>query len=97
MHYAFPYPDFPPIDIPEENLMGAFPPSILEIEKTEEEIIKEAMFHPVGSAPLDRMLTGKENVLMVVDDDTRSTPAHEFSGVFVEVHSSIRFPQTITF
>lgn len=77
MRYVFPYPDFPPIDIPEENLMGVFSPSILEVEKTEEEIIERAIFHPVGSAPLDRMLTGKENVLMVVDDYTRTTPVQK--------------------
>lgn len=84
MHYIFPYSDFPSIDIPEENLMGIFSPSILAIEKTEEEIIQEAISHPVGSTPLDRMLTGKENVLMVVDDYTRSTPVQKILPLLIK-------------
>lgn len=51
MKYLFPYPDFGPMEIPEGNLMGVFSPSVLEVEKTEEAIIEEALSHPIGINP----------------------------------------------
>jgi nickel-dependent lactate racemase len=77
MRHVFPYPEFPSIEIPEKNLLGVFSPSIFTIEKSEEQIIEEALSHPIGSAPLNRMLTGQEKVLIVVDDYTRSTPVQK--------------------
>lgn len=74
MRYIFPYPDISPIEIADENLMGVFSPSILQIEKTEGQIIEEALSAPIGSLPLSQMLNGRERVLVVVDDYTRSTP-----------------------
>jgi len=74
MHISFPYPDMSPLEIPEKNLLGIFSPSTVSIEKSEDEIIEEALFHPVGSPPLSEMLKGHKNVLIVVDDYTRTTP-----------------------
>jgi nickel-dependent lactate racemase len=77
MHHSFPYADFPSLDIPDRNLMGVFSPSVLQVEKTEEQIIEEAFSHPVGFDPLNMMLTGQEKVLIAVDDYTRSTPVQK--------------------
>ncbi len=77
MRHRFPYLDFPLLEIPDENLLGVFSPSIVEVEKTEEAIIEEALAHPTGSDPLARILTGREKVLLVVDDYTRSTPVQK--------------------
>jgi len=74
MHISFPYPDIPWLEIPERNLLGVFSPSIVEVEMSEEQIIEEALSHPIGSLPLSRILKGHEKVLVVVDDYTRSTP-----------------------
>jgi nickel-dependent lactate racemase len=46
----------------------------VSIEKSEEEIIEEALSHPVGSPPLSEILKGHKNVLIVTDDYTRTTP-----------------------
>jgi nickel-dependent lactate racemase len=65
------------LDIPERNLLGIFSPSIVKVEKSEEQIIEETLSHPIGSPPLTQILKGREKVLVVVDDYTRSTPVQK--------------------
>ena len=77
MRVSFPYPDIPWLEIPERNLFGIFSPSIVKVEKSEEQIIEEALSHPIGSPPLTQILKGREKVLVVVDDYTRSTPVQK--------------------
>jgi nickel-dependent lactate racemase len=74
MRISFPYPDISPMDIPDQNLLGIFSPSTVKAERSEEEVIREAFSHPIGSDPIQQMLKGREKVLIVVDDYTRSTP-----------------------
>jgi nickel-dependent lactate racemase len=74
MRIDFPYPGINAIDVPEENLLGIFSPSIVEIKKSEEEIIEEAFSKPIGSNLLSQMLEGCREVLVLVDDQTRTTP-----------------------
>ena len=74
MRISFPYSDVSPLEIQEKNLLGIFRPSTFQIEKSEEEIIDEALSHPVGSPPLAEILRGCRNVLIVSDDYTRTTP-----------------------
>lgn len=71
---TFPYPDFTPINVPQENLMGEFSPSLENGQKAESELIEEAFLNPVGAEPLSKVLKGCRHVLVVVDDYTRSTP-----------------------
>jgi len=66
-----------PLEVPEENLLGIFSPSIVRIEETDEEIINRAFLHPIGSAPLSTILKGCQNVLILVDDYTRTTPVQK--------------------
>jgi len=77
MQISFPYPEIKPMDVPEQNLLGVFSPSIVEVEMSEEQIIEEALSHPIESLPLTQMLKGQEKVLVVVDDYTRSTPVQK--------------------
>jgi len=77
MQISFPYPEIKSMDVPEQNLLGVFSPSIVKVEKSEEQIIEEALSHPIGSPPLTQILKGREKVLVVVDDYTRSTPVQK--------------------
>jgi nickel-dependent lactate racemase len=77
MRISFPYPDIDSLDIPEKNLLGVFSPSIIQIEKSEEEIIEEAFSHPIGSDRLSKLLPGCEDVLIAADDYTRTTPVQK--------------------
>ena len=70
----FPYQEWAPLTIPEKNLLGIFSPSTIEIEKIPEELIKEALIHPIQASRLSEQIRGKKKVLIVVDDQTRLTP-----------------------
>jgi nickel-dependent lactate racemase len=77
MRISFPYPEISRMDVPEKNLLGVFSPSIVQIGKSEEEIIEEAFSYPIGSAPLSQILKGYKDVLILVDDYTRTTPVQK--------------------
>jgi nickel-dependent lactate racemase len=77
MRISFPYPRVNALDVPDRNLLGIFSPSTVKADKREEEIIDEAFSHPIGSDPLPQMLKGQKNVLIVVDDYTRTTPVQK--------------------
>ena len=77
MRISFPYPDMKPLEVPEQNLLGIFSPSILKIEESEEEIIEKAFSQPIGSELLSERLKGCRDVLIVVDDYTRTTPVQK--------------------
>ena len=77
MRISFPYPEIKSLEVPEQNLLGVFSPSIVKIEETEEAIIEKAFSHPIGSSPLSQMLRGCKNVLILTDDYTRTTPVQK--------------------
>jgi len=77
MRISFPYPEINSIEVPEQNLLGIFSPSILKIEESEEEIIEKAFSQPIGSELLSERLKGCRDVLIVVDDYTRTTPVQK--------------------
>ena len=77
MHISFPYPEITPLDVPEENLLGIFSPSVVRVEESQEQIIENAFSHPIASAPLKQLLKGHEKVLIVVDDYSRTTPVQK--------------------
>jgi nickel-dependent lactate racemase len=74
MRISFTYPNISELDIPDENLLGVFSPSTVEDERDEEEIISEAFSYPIGPDRLSNLLKGCKEVLIVVDDYTRTTP-----------------------
>ena len=77
MRIDFPYPGINSIDIPDQNLLGIFAPSTVEIEKSEDQIIEEALLQPIGSSPLHEILEWCQDVLILVDDYTRPTPTQK--------------------
>ncbi len=77
MQISFPYPKIKPLEIPDQNLLGIFAPSTVEIEKSEDEIIEEALLQPIGSSPLHETLEWCQDVLILVDDYTRTTPTQK--------------------
>ena len=77
MRISFPYPDIPPLDIQDRNLLGIFSPSTVKVERSEEEIISEAFSHSIGPDRLSKLLKGCKEVLIVMDDYTRTTPVQK--------------------
>jgi len=77
MRIDFPYSGINSIDIPDQNLLGIFAPSTVKIEKSEDEIIEEALLQPIGSSPLHEILEWCQDVLILIDDYTRTTPTQK--------------------
>jgi len=76
MRIVFPYPQMKSLEVPERNLLGVFSPSTITLEKSDDQIIADALGHPVGTSPLPERVKGHGDVLIVVDDNTRLTPTH---------------------
>ena len=49
--------------------------SMPKSDKTEDEIVLEAMAHPIGSPKLSELSKGKENVVIICSDHTRPVPS----------------------
>ena len=86
---GFPYPEYSPVYIPRENLIGIFGLPIKPSEKNESEIINEALNSPIDCPKLAEMVKGKNKVLLVSDDHHRPTPIRRFlPAVLKELYSA---------
>ncbi len=84
MQILFPYPEINPCEVPDQNLIGIFSPSRVQLDKSEEEIIEESLSHPIGTPPLSEILKGCRRILIVVDDYTRTTPVQKILPILFE-------------
>lgn len=60
--------------IKDANYAGTYGPSEFSFEGLSDEAIAQAILHPIGTLPLVQLASGKKNVLIVTDDNTRQTP-----------------------
>lgn len=76
MRIAFPYDQagFPPVEIPDANLLGVFEPKAFEAVADVRACVLQALANPIGSAEIERIAQGKRNALIISDDYTRQTP-----------------------
>ena len=63
--------------IPDERLRGVLVSGAhgFHAEKPEQEIVREAIEHPIGSARLRDLASGKENIVLIASDHTRPVPS----------------------
>lgn len=74
----FPYgKDKLSIDIPDERLQGVLVSKLHDYhtDKTQEELVLEAMENPVGSKRLCELAAGKNKVVIIASDHTRPVPS----------------------
>lgn len=76
MQVTFPYDetDFPPVEIPDANLLGVFEPKAFEPVVDVGACVREAIENPIGSATVETLARGKRTALIISDDYTRQTP-----------------------
>jgi len=75
MRVSFPYGDqFPPVEIPDANLLGVFEPRQLEAVSDVRSRLARVIAHPIGSPRLAELSKGKKRALIISDDYTRQTP-----------------------
>jgi nickel-dependent lactate racemase len=71
------YRDTPSVEIPEKNLIGVFAPKNIDTEKPVTEIIRSGIENPIQSPRLSSLAQSGARVLILVDDNTRTTPVKE--------------------
>ncbi len=62
------------VTVPQANLMGIYSPSDVAAAADIRAEIARALAHPIGSPLIVELAKGKENVVLVADDNTRLTP-----------------------
>lgn len=60
------------VSVKEENIMGIIEGNEFKVSKTEEEIILEALYNPIGSPRLKELVHPGETVCLVIPDVTRA-------------------------
>lgn len=76
MRITFPYnqTEFPPVDVPDQNLLGVFEPRAFEPVADVRACVIEAIEKPIGSSTIEEVARGKRTALIISDDYTRQTP-----------------------
>ena len=87
MLYRFPYDYLPPLDIPDDNLVGVFEAGRETPTATPREIIGRALEHPINAPRLSEKAGQAKRALILCDDNTRYTPAfHVVPLIIDELH-----------
>jgi nickel-dependent lactate racemase len=74
---AFPYPGVPALEIPASARVSWLEPkSFTQNTGHETHIIQRGLQNPIGLPRLGELTRGKQNILILVDDYTRTTPVH---------------------
>ena len=72
---GFPYSDFSPLNVPEDNFLGRFTLPSVSGGKEEAAVIEGALSSPLGTPSLRKLAEGKKRILIVSDDHHRPTPS----------------------
>ena len=78
MKVSFPYgKEFLDLEIPDNRLKGVIVSKLhsYKTEKTQEELVLEAMANPIGSPRLSELAKGKKKVVLIASDHTRPVPS----------------------
>jgi len=84
VHFPYPPTDYPPVEIPESNLLGIFEPRESEAVSDVEAAVREAIDAPIGSPEIAKIASGKRSALIIADDYTRQTPVDTIIPVLEE-------------
>jgi len=76
MQYRFPYNNLPPLEIPDNNLVGVFEAGQVHPTASSADIVRHALDNPVGAPGLAELASRASSALILSDDNTRYTPAH---------------------
>ena len=65
------------ISIPDARYNGSLISKMTEYvpEKSQEELVRDALAHPIGTPKLSEMAIGKKNVVIIASDHTRPVPS----------------------
>lgn len=76
---------FGDLEVEAENLIGVFGPRHIAGNGLADDEIAQRIRKPIGTSSLGELAKGKKNVLIVTDDNTRSTPLHRILPPIIRV------------
>lgn len=83
---TFPHEDVADVIIPEENLLNIIEPNDVQIDsRSTDLLVAECLENPIGMERLSEQLSGKEKVLIIVDDYTRLTPTSRILPIMIKI------------
>ena len=78
MRYCFPYDSIAPIEIPSSHPVDVYTVQSIEASRQQaEEIVAASLAHPIGMPRLSQLVHSGSRILILVDDSSRPTPAHQ--------------------
>lgn len=97
MKHVFPYKEFDPIEVPDKQLSGVYAINSDVTQKSPRQLIAEALENPIGSPRLKYQVRPGTKVLIVLDDNTRTTRTElMLPAVIAELLSAGLAPTDIT-
>jgi len=81
----FPYPGIEGVDIPDGNLIATLEPRVApQAEEDDASEVRRALSSPIGTPRLRDMAPRGGSVLILIDDNTRNTPADRILPLLLE-------------
>lgn len=78
MRYCFPYDSIAPIEIPSSHPVDVYTVQSIDASRQEaEEIVAAGLANPIGMPRLSQLVHSGSRILILVDDSSRPTPAHQ--------------------
>ncbi len=84
MKIKFPYPQTPPLVIPDEIKAQVFSLPFFSTEKKGPELVQAAIEQPLDTQRLRDLAVNKKRILIVADDISRPTPVNQFVDMVLE-------------
>jgi nickel-dependent lactate racemase len=75
MRIQYSYPEIPSFEVPDSNLMGVLEPQQVPEPPALSGLVESALDAPIGAERVEKLVTPDTNILILVDDITRQTPA----------------------
>ena len=75
MRIPFSYPEIPPLEVPDKNLLAVLVPRSVDPAAPVANLTEEALRHPFGSAPIESTVSPSTRILVLVHHITGQTPA----------------------
>lgn len=98
MNIAFPYPDVPPLSVPDAQLLGVFKTRTVATDNDAAALVRAAIAAPIGTPPLAELARDCNSALIVTDDISRPTPVHRLLSPILEtLHAAGLKPAQIEF
>ena len=72
------------VDVPEERIIAVTKPKEVPKVSDEDEEIKKTLDNPIGTKKIDDLARGKKNAVILVDDETRPTPAYKVMPIVLD-------------